>query len=111
MPRNIAGHGRFSTRYPPPPTGTDGPSASTPSAAMPGNGKVAEPGFVVVTPGSGVIRICPVSVCHHVSTTGALFPPLCSRYQSHASGLIGAPTLQRTRHLERGGCFGHASPP
>ena len=37
---------------------------------MPGNGNVALPGFVVVTPGSGVIRIIPVSVCHHVSTTG-----------------------------------------
>ena len=48
---------------------------------MPGNGKVAEPGFVAVTPGSGVIMIWPVSVCHQVSTTGALLPPMFSRYQ------------------------------
>jgi hypothetical protein len=54
------------------------------SASMPGNGKVAEPGFVTVTPGSGVIRIWPVSVCHHVSTIGAVPPPMCSRYQSQA---------------------------
>jgi hypothetical protein len=64
---------------------------------MPGNGKVALPGFVVVTPGSGVIRIWPVSVCHQVSTIGAFPPPMCSWYQSHASGLIGSPTLPRTR--------------
>ena len=37
---------------------------------MPGNGNVALPGLVVVTPGSGVIRIMPVSVCHQVSTIG-----------------------------------------
>ena len=37
---------------------------------MPGNGNVALPGLVVVTPGSGVIMIMPVSVCHHVSTIG-----------------------------------------
>ncbi|HEY7693590.1 MAG TPA: hypothetical protein VH816_14735 [Gaiellaceae bacterium] len=33
-------------------------------ASTPGNGFVAEPGFSVVTPGSGVIMIIPVSVCH-----------------------------------------------
>ena len=59
---------------------------------MPGKGLVAEPGFVVVTPGSGVIRIIPVSVCHHVSTTGQRPPPMCSWYQIQASGLIGSPT-------------------
>ena len=62
------------------------------SAAMPGNGKVALPGFVMVTPGSGVIMIMPVSVCHHVSTIGVRPPPMCSWYQSQASGLIGSPT-------------------
>ena len=38
----------------------------------PGTGTWRCPGFVVVTPGSGVIRIMPVSVCHHVSTIGRL---------------------------------------
>ena len=33
------------------------------------------PGFVAVTPGSGVMRICPVSVCHQVSTIGQRPPP------------------------------------
>ena len=37
---------------------------------MPKNGRVAEPGLSGVAPGSGVIRMPPVSVCHHVSTIG-----------------------------------------
>ena len=53
------------------------------------------PGFSVVIPGSGVIRMCPVSVCHQVSMIGALPPPTCSRYHSQTSGLIGSPTLPR----------------
>ena len=44
---------------------------------MPGNGTVAEPGLVVVTPGSGVIMMPPVSVCHQVSTIGQRPPPMC----------------------------------
>jgi hypothetical protein len=44
--------------------------------------------------------ICPVSVCHQVSTTGAELPPMCSRYQSHASGLIGL--ADRAEHAQRG---------
>src|SRR5690349_24868212 len=77
---------------------------------IPGNGKVALPGLVVVTPGSGVIMIWPVSVCHHVSTIGALPPPMCSRYQSHASGLIGSPTDPRTRSVERSCLAGWSGP-
>jgi len=37
---------------------------------------VADPGFVRVTPGSGVIMIWPVSVCHHVSTIGQRSLPM-----------------------------------
>src|SRR5438445_12379634 len=92
MPRSIAGHGRESTRYPAPPRGTDFPSSSTTSALTPGNGNVALPGFVVVRPGSGVMRIIPVSVIHQVSTIGHRPPPIVSWYQSQASGLIGSPT-------------------
>jgi acetyl-CoA synthetase len=44
---------------------------------IPGIGKVADPGLVVVTPGSGLIRMLPVSVCHQVSTFGARPPPMC----------------------------------
>ena len=44
---------------------------------MPGNGCVAEPGLVRVMPGNGVIRMAPVSVCHHVSTIGQRSPPMC----------------------------------
>ena len=52
------------------------PCSSTTSASMPGNGSVAEPGLSGVTPGSGVIRIMPVSVCHQVSTIGQRPPPI-----------------------------------
>ena len=68
---------------------------------MPGSAKVAEPGFVTVAPGSGAIIIAPVSVCHHVSTTGVRPPPMTSRYHIQASGLIGSPTLPSTRRLDR----------
>ena len=76
---------------------TGAPSSSTMSAPMPGSGNVALPGFSVVTPGSGLIMIAPVSVCHHVSTTGQRSPPMCCQYQIHASGLIGSPTLPSSR--------------
>ena len=68
---------------------------------MPGNGRDAEPGLVVVIPGSGVIRIIPVSVCHQVSTIGQRPPPMCSWYQTQASGLIGSPTEPSSRRLDR----------
>ena len=45
--------------------------------------------------------IMPVSVCHHVSTTGQRSPPMYFQYQAHASGLIGSPTLPSRRSGER----------
>ena len=36
---------------------------------------VAEPGFCAIAPGSGVIRMPPVSVCHQVSTIGQRLSP------------------------------------
>src|SRR5438067_42097 len=101
MPRSIDGHGSVSTRKPPPPSGTGLPSLSTTSALMPGNGVIAAPGFVDVMPGSGVIMMAPVSVCHQVSTTGVRPPPTYVRYQIHASGLIGSPTDPSTRNDDR----------
>ncbi len=47
---------------------------------MPGSAVMAEPGLPEVTPGSGLIMIWPVSVCHHVSTIGQLSPPMFFRY-------------------------------
>ena len=61
---------------------------------------MAEPGLVVVTPGSGVIMLPPVSVCHQVSTIGHDSSPMCSWYHIHASGLIGSPTVPSTRRVE-----------
>src|SRR3546814_12369517 len=69
---------------------------------MPGSGKVAEPGLVVVAPGSGLIMLAPVSVCHHVSTIGQRPPPMLSWYHIHASGLIGSPTLPRSEERRVG---------
>jgi hypothetical protein len=67
---------------------------------IPGSGSVHEPGKSGVTPGSGVIMWPPVSVCHHVSTMGQRPPPTFSWYHIHASGLIGSPTVPRSRRLK-----------
>jgi hypothetical protein len=111
MPRSIAGHGLVSTRYPTFSASVNGiPSSSRISAEMPGIGRCAEPGSSVVTPGSGLIMMPPVSVCHHVSTIGAVLPPMCLRYQSQASGLIGSPTLPSTRTEDRSNFAGCRRP-
>src|SRR4051812_9543247 len=77
---------------------------------MPGSGKVADPGFRVVTPGIGEIMMAPVSVCHHVSTTRQRPPPMCCQYQTHASGLIGSPTLPSTRSVPMSCASGYCVP-
>src|SRR5436189_6062721 len=92
MVRSIDGQGFRITRYPPDPGGTGSPSRVTISALMPGSGRVQEPGFVGVAPGSGLIMIAPVSVCHHVSTIGQRSFPIMRWYHIHASGFIGSPT-------------------
>ena len=71
---------------------------------------MAAPGLVAVMPGSGVIRIPPVSVCHQVSTMGQRPPPMWVRYQIHASGLIGSPTEPSSRRLDRSCLAGRSSP-
>ncbi len=80
------------------------------SAAIPGSGSVHEPGFVTVTPGTGAMRMTPVSVCHHVSTMGQRPSPMISWYQIHASGLIGSPTLPSRRSELRSCWRGMSSP-
>ena len=52
-------------------------------------------------PGSGRIMNPPVSVCHHVSTIGHLESPTTRWYHSHASGLMGSPTVPSTLRLLR----------
>jgi hypothetical protein len=80
------------------------------SALIPGKARVAEPGTVSVIPGSGVIMIAPVSVCHQVSTMGQRSPPMCLWYQIHASGLIGSPTVPSSRSEERSWRAGYSVP-
>ena len=63
-----------------------------------------------VTPGSGAIMICPVSVCHQVSTIGHRPPPITVWYHSHAFGLIGSPT-EPSRRSEDSSCrLGYSMP-
>ena len=54
--------------------------------------------------------IAPVSVCHQVSTIGAVLPPMILRYQIHASGLIGSPTEPSRRSDDRSNFCGIARP-
>src|SRR2546425_2650134 len=106
----MAGHGRVNTKYPPSFAFTGCPCSLKISAPTPGKGWVAEPGFSVVRAGRGVMRIIPVSVCHQVSTTGHRPPPIVRWYHRHASGLIGSPTVPRSRRLDRSCRFGCSSP-
>ena len=69
----------------------------------------AEPGLAAWAPGSVVIMMWPVSVCHQVSTIGQRPPPMTFQYHSQAFGLIGSPTVPSRRRLERSwrpGCSG-----
>src|SRR5262244_2852648 len=86
------------------------PSASTICGATPKNGSVAEPGLRPMAPGSGVIRMPPVSVCHHVSTIGQRPSPTTRWYHSQASGLIGSPTEPSRRSDLRDVFFTDSSP-
>lgn len=62
---------------------------------------MADPGFSVVTPGSGAIIAAPVSDCHQVSTTGSSSRPWLRRNHTHASGLIASPTVPSSRSVDR----------
>ena len=83
------------------PTYTAPPSVVSKAGWTPKNGTVAEPGLVAMAPGSDVIMMPPVSVCHHVSTIGHRPSPTTSLYHLQASGLMGSPTLPKTRSEER----------
>ena len=86
------------------------PCSSSTSASTPGKGNVADPGFSGVIPGSGVIRIIPVSVCHHVSTMGHRSPPMYFQYNTQASGLMGSPTVPSSRSDVRSCFSGYSGP-
>src|SRR5579875_477592 len=82
------------------------------SASIPGSGNVADPGFRATSPNfvDGEIMIPPVSVCHHVSTTGHLPPPILSKYHSQTCGLMGSPTVPSTLSDLRSCLAGGSSP-
>src|ERR1700748_1333652 len=106
----MEGQGRSSISSPWPSETGSPDFSSTTSAFTPGNGVVADPGFVAVIPGSGVIMIAPVSVCHQVSTIGQRPPPITTWYQSQAFGLIGSPTEPRRGGVGRSYPAGVAAP-
>ena len=110
MVRSMPGQGCLRTRKPPEPSGTGLPSMVTISGTTPGKGRVAEPGLVAIAPGMGVSMMCPVSVCHQVSTIGQRLWPMTSRYHIHASGLMGSPTVPSRRRLSSLCFLGHCSP-
>src|SRR5271163_2785517 len=99
MVRSMEGQGCWMVKYPVSPGPTCSPFMLTTLAITPGSGRVAEPGFVGVAPGSGEIRMEPVSVCHQVSTMGQRFFPMASKYHFHAAGLMGSPTVPSKRRL------------
>src|ERR1700759_2872895 len=80
---------------------TSFPFSSTSNGCTPGNGSVAQLGFDGVIRARFEIKTPPVSVCHHLSTIGHFFLPICSSYQCHASSLIGSPTVPKTFNDER----------
>ena len=80
------------------------------STPTPGRGNVAELGIVAVTPGSGAMRIIPVSVCHHVSTIGQRSWPITLWYHIQVSEPIGSPTVPSRRRLDRSCLPGYSSP-
>src|SRR6266540_7126280 len=71
---------------------------------------MADPGFSGMTPGRGVMRMHPVSVCHHVSTMGHRPPPMYVQYQTQASGLMGSPTVPSRRSDDRSCFCGYSGP-
>ena len=92
MVRAMPGHGCLMARRPETPLPCSStPFSSSTTGSTPKNGRVAEPGLSGVAPGSGLMRMPPVSVCHQVSTTGQRPSPTTSWYQRQASGLIGSP--------------------
>src|SRR5690606_38121924 len=92
--RSMPGQGNLMHRLPLTPfPSISFPFSSTSTGCTPGNGSMAYPGTVGVTPAIGEIRNPPVSVCHHVSTIGAFPLPIFWSYQCQASSLIGSPTV------------------
>jgi hypothetical protein len=96
----LAGPGRSMQRLPLTPLPSISlPSSSTSTGLTPKKGSVAEPGFIGVTPGSGVIRMPPVSVCHQVSTMAQR--PLPTFVVVPAPGLGVDGLADRAEHAQR----------
>ena len=77
---------------------------------MPGNATVAEPGFVFVTPGRGVMRITRSRSATTCRRWGSARLPIVFWYQIQASGLIGSPTVPSRRSDDRSCLSGHSVP-
>ena len=69
--RMMPGHGFLMHSLPPSFGAHSVPSSRSTTGSTPKNGRLALPGFSVFTPGRGVIKWPPVSVCHQVSDNRA----------------------------------------
>src|SRR4029078_86808 len=79
------------------------PLSSTISISIPGNGKVADPGFILIfsIPVHILIIIPPVSVCHQVSIIGQFCFPIVLKYHIQTSGFICSPTVPSNRKEDK----------
>jgi len=71
------------------------PFSFTITCSIPGNDFPETVGTNGPIPGIVLIRVPPVSVCHHVSMSGHLLPPIFSKYHIHDFLSIGSPTVPR----------------
>jgi hypothetical protein len=110
MVRSMLGHGRSMTRAALVGAASVAVLSRSTLGTTPKNGRQHEPGLAATAPGSGVIMMAPVSVCHHVSTMGQRSPPMTSRYHIQASGLMGSPTVPSRRSVLRSWRCGCSSP-
>ena len=78
MPRSIPGHGLVITSQPPVPVGDRLAVFVDDLGHDAGQRLGATAGLGGIAPGSGVIMMPPVSVCHQVSTIGQRSPPIFS---------------------------------
>jgi len=96
IPWSIPGaNGLFCAKNPCLPFGIGFPLSSTMTCVMPGKLFPDIVGTNGPIPGNVLINVPPVSVCHHVSITGHLPPPILLKYHIHDSLSIGSPTDPR----------------
>ena len=104
-PCSIPGaNGDFCAKNPGLPFWTGLPFSFTITCRIPGKDFPEIVGTKGPIPGRVLIRVPPVSVCHHVSIIGHLPPPILLKYHIHDSLSIGSPTVPRIFNDDKS-CF------